>query len=388
MRFIAALMVFFFHADIESLFSSNHALSTYSTVFVQGGWTGVDFFFILSGFVLTWSARSTDTAPKFWRRRFFKIYPNHVVTFLAAFALLTWVSNTAINTRIALANLLLIHSWFPQLDVRVSVNDVTWSLSCEALFYLSFPLLFRLVKKIRPQRLWAWAIGTAVCIFLVPVLADALFSGGTPLPLVRLSNQQMWFIYQFPPVRCLDFVFGMILARIVAEGRRLPLDLGGAIALVVASYAVAPLFPAAYGVVAVTAIPLGLVIAAGAAADVENRPTILSSRLMVWLGEVSFAFYMCHRQVLVYVRQWLGHPKGWGTPTALAVLALLFLATLAVSALLYSLVERPMMRRFATSRRDRVRRATAAPESAEVAGEDAVGVVLAGDLGGGTTPSR
>jgi peptidoglycan/LPS O-acetylase OafA/YrhL len=42
--------------------------------------TGVSFFFVLSGFVLTWSARPDDIATGFWRRRIARIYPVHLVT--------------------------------------------------------------------------------------------------------------------------------------------------------------------------------------------------------------------------------------------------------------------------------------------------------------------
>ena len=92
MRFIAAAMVFLFHANLEGLFASPEAGGTFNAIASQGGWTGVGFFFILSGFVLTWAARPGDSTPRFWRRRFFKIYPNHLVTFIAALLLLTVVA--------------------------------------------------------------------------------------------------------------------------------------------------------------------------------------------------------------------------------------------------------------------------------------------------------
>ncbi len=52
-------------------------------VFSQGG-GAFSFFFILSGFVLTWSLRPTDTAARFWQRRVARIYPNHAAIWLAA----------------------------------------------------------------------------------------------------------------------------------------------------------------------------------------------------------------------------------------------------------------------------------------------------------------
>src|SRR6185437_14997298 len=120
--------------------------------FGQGGWTGVSFFFILSGFVLTWSRNpKKDSTKAFWRRRFFKIYPNHLVTFIAAAFLLGLITKQVFNVRYAILNLLLLHSWFPQFPINNSFNDVTWSLSCEAFFYLCFPFLIRLIDRIRAE---------------------------------------------------------------------------------------------------------------------------------------------------------------------------------------------------------------------------------------------
>jgi mycarose O-acyltransferase len=350
MRFIAAAMVFLFHVFWQNLFASQGAQNNFFSLFFQGGWSGVGFFFVLSGFVLTWSARASDTSPRFWRRRFFKIYPNHLVTFLVAFALLVWVSDVAVSGRDAVLNLLLVHSFFPQMSTRYSFNPVAWSLSCELLFYLCFPLLFALVKRIRPERLWFWAGGVVAAIFAVPIVATA--GPEQPIfPVTDFTAWEMWFIYQFPPVRMLEFIFGILLARIVITGRRLPFDLGGAVALAIAAYAMAPLFPRNYNLVAVMVVPLGLVIAAGAVADLEGRRTWMSRRAAVWLGEVSFAFYLWQYMVVTYGHHFLGDGRTWTTPGALAVIAGMFGVTLLLSWLLYSLVERPVMRRFATSRR-------------------------------------
>ncbi|MEU0565219.1 acyltransferase [Nonomuraea sp. NPDC005983] len=343
-------MVFIFHVTLAQFFAERGAEQTLLSIFTQAGWAGVGFFFVLSGFVLTWSHRPGHSARGFWRRRFFKIYPSHVVTLVVAFALLTWVAGVQVDAGQALLNLLLVQAWFPQFEIRASLNGVAWSLSCEMLFYLAFPLLIRLIRAIRPERLWAWAAGVAVVIFLVPVASSML--PREPLPGANLAAYDFWIIYQFPPVRMLDFVLGMILARIVMTGRRLPLDLGGSVALAIAAYALAPLFPAAYTLTAIMVVPMGLVIAAGAAAP-PRPPTSLPARAAVWLGEISFAFYLWHQLVLTYGQQWLGAGRGLSTPAALGVVVLLLAVTLLLSWMLFTLVERPIMRRFARPRRDR-----------------------------------
>lgn len=348
MRFLAAAAVFFFHAMYQGFFASPEVQEGYATVLGRAGHLGVGFFFVLSGFVLTWAARDEDSLGRFWRRRLFKIYPNHVLTFAVAFILLTWVAEAVVDRDTAILNFFLLQAWFPQLEVNNSVNTISWSLSCEVLFYLCFPLLYALIQRIRPQRLWVWAAVVAAVVAVVPLLS-LLLPHQPQLPWAPVSENRFWFIYFFPPVRLLDFAFGMLLARLVITGRRLPLGLGGAVALTTAAYALAPLVPGEYALVAVMLVPVGLVIAAGAAADAAGERSWLASPAMVWLGNVSFAFYLWHFMVLTYGARWLG--AGWGTPTAIAVLVLLFAVTLLLSWVTYALFEYPIMRRFAGSSR-------------------------------------
>lgn len=377
LRFIAAALVFADHIRFQwtagpypsgLLFASPSVQSKYSSIFGQAGAVGVAFFFMLSGFVLAWSARSTDTATAFWRRRIFKIYPNHIVNFAVVMVLFAAVSDLAINRGHALLNLLLLQAWVPNYDTIFSGNPMAWSLSCEALFYFSFPVLIRYLGRIRPERLWAWACGVAAVIFLIPSIADTLLPNHV---LVPGMTTRTWFIYLFPPVRMLEFVFGILLARIVITGRRIPLDLGGAIALAVAVFALQWLFPVNYTYVAVMVIPLGLLLAAAATTDSQRRPTLLSRRWMVYLGDISFAFYLWHYPVLAYAGKWLGghaagpipfSAKGYTTPVAYARMAMLFAITLAVAALVYALVERPVYQRFATSRRRQLSKPTPATQ--------------------------
>jgi mycarose O-acyltransferase len=171
------------------------------------------------------------------------------------------------------------------------------------------------------------------------------------MPVVDVSVWQLWSVELFPPVRALEFVLGIVLARIVITGRRLPLSVGGALALAVAAYALTPLFPGQYRVAATMVLPLGLVITAAAKVDEAHQKSWLSSRTMVWLGEISFAVYMVHLLVVTYGLRLLGSPTMLATPVALGVLALLLVSVIVVAGLLYTLVERPIMRSLANPRR-------------------------------------
>ncbi|MFJ9753035.1 acyltransferase family protein [Streptomyces chartreusis] len=90
MRWAAAFVVFVYHVRNFGYFGGESARIV-DWAFGAGA-TGVSFFFILSGFVLAWSARPGERFWVFWRRRIARIYPVHLITAAIALALaLTWV---------------------------------------------------------------------------------------------------------------------------------------------------------------------------------------------------------------------------------------------------------------------------------------------------------
>ncbi|MFI9364425.1 acyltransferase family protein [Kitasatospora sp. NPDC053057] len=360
MRFLASGMVFFSHAFFRFLPSSWTSGTGAGFWWSAAGSTGVSFFFVLSGFVLTWSARPGEPARAFWRRRLCKIYPNHLVTAVAAVALMLVCGETFTAGQLV-PNLLLVQSWIPRFDVLTGINQVSWSLCCEALFYLSFPLLLPLVGRIRAGRLWWWAGGAALAVWCVPAVSALLLSGGPHIsPRMDYSVTQLWFVYFFPVMRVFEFVLGMLLARIVLAGRWPRIGLLPAAMLFLAGYAGALYAPGQFGTAALTVVPLALLIPAGAAADLAGRRSFLSSRVAVWLGEVSFALYMVHQLVITYGAKALGIGMKLSTVEA-AALSLPFLAASLLAAwLLYTVVEQPMMRRWSRARRP----GTAAPRPA------------------------
>src|SRR4051812_30091043 len=81
-RALAAFAVFTHHTHSAMLPSAGFGhLST------QGS-SGVAFFFVLSGFVLTWSSRPDDSTASFYRRRIARILPLY---------LLAWIGGVALN---------------------------------------------------------------------------------------------------------------------------------------------------------------------------------------------------------------------------------------------------------------------------------------------------
>ncbi|SED02478.1 Peptidoglycan/LPS O-acetylase OafA/YrhL, contains acyltransferase and SGNH-hydrolase domains [Streptomyces misionensis] len=356
-RFLAALGVFAYHLSREGVFADpgvDKALRYWASA---AGAVGVSFFFVLSGFVLTWSARPGQRARTFWRRRVAKIYPNHLATFVLV-AVVTWSTGVVVSAYQAppaltdpsswLPNLLLLQSWSPDARIFMTGNPVSWSLSCELLFYLSFPLLHRALLRLDSRRLWAVVGVCTAVVLLLPALAG-LLPERPQLPFAPIGEARYWFVYAFPLTRSVEFLLGMAAARLVMAGRWVRVPASAALPLLAAGYVLALHLPVLYAQAAATVIPLTLLIGALARRDADGRGSALSGRTFVWLGEVSFAFYMVHRLVLIYGHHLLGYGRGWALPQALALTAAAFALALLGSWLLYRAVEIPAMRKFGRS---------------------------------------
>ena len=349
MRFVAALFVFAYHAALPipamRLFADDSVSYGFYDVASQAGGLGVGFFFVLSGFVLTWSARPGDTAKSFWRRRIVKIYPNYVIAWVLAMVLFAAAYTPGWR---AITNLFMLQVWIPDFDTNFSVDPPGWSLGAEAFFYACFPLLLAFATRIRADRLKYWLGGLVALVVAKPFVAYLLFPDAPAIPgESTVSVSQYWFGYILPPTRVLDFALGILVARAVMTGRWRNIGMIWSGALLAGGYWLAESAPYLYGQSAVFVVPAALLIAAAAVADNEGRATVFGSRVMTWLGEISFAFYLVHFIVLAYGRSLLGD-RLFSTQATIGLLVAGVLISIAVSWALYTAVERPITRRFST----------------------------------------
>jgi len=370
LRFVAAMAVFFGHVGNLEVFADPSAQATFDKIFYQGGWTAVDFFFIASGFSLAWVAELGDTARAFWRRRFFRIYPNYVVAFVVALlfghAVLLYYRTTGMRVLDGLLNLFMLQAWSPDQRIEFGVNTIAWSLSAEAFFYFCFPFLIVALRKLAPNRLWPLAIGLMAAVWLVPLAAHLVPS--QPHSMVGpVSAPAYWFVYIFPVTRLIEFGLGMVLARIVQEGRWVRIGVRPLLALLAVGYvlpALVPSLPWSYHQVAVTVVPVALLIPAVAAIDLRGGWSPLRGRTAVWLGQISYAFFLLHGRIMEVLRGWLGGAP-WSTHIAIAVTVFVLVVTVAAAGLLHTYVEQPIRRRFSKPRaREAVRESALASQPA------------------------
>jgi len=327
LRAVAAFAVFFGHSLARVEGQPRDVLQLIGS---QSG-MGVTFFFVLSGFVLTWSRRDGDTALPFFRRRFARIYPAYFVALLAGLVVTVAAKGIGGQALPFLASATLTQSWIPDEAYYFAINGVNWSLSCEAFFYLAFPLLIGPILKMsdRARRVLQIALVLGIFAAVTAALAMGGHVGG-------------WFFGHFPLARSLEFVLGITGAIDVMRGqwRRVGFGVAGWVALGVALLAGA--FGGAYANTALPSVPFLLVIIAAANRDLSGQGTFFSNRKMVWLGEISFCFYLIH-QLAIRAMSALGDASDW-TGAILRILLALTLSTLGAWAL-HAWVERPMERR-------------------------------------------
>lgn len=337
LRFLAALVVFVGHAG--SRLPADSVPEALRAVLAQGP-VGVSFFFLLSGFVLTWSHRPGDPLSSFYRRRAARVLPAYWV------ALLTVVIVTIVLQSVPLAELLPasgisflgLQSWVPVESVYFGGNQVGWSLSDELFFYAVFPLIVLLLRR----RWSAWVmVGAAVAVIVGVAVAVH--------PLDRLSLDY-WLLYINPVQRLAEFALGMVLAKVMRSGRRFPVPLWLALVLAVGGYVAASVVPPAFALVVTTLVPFWVLIGAAAQADLDRSWSPFRRTFLVKLGERSYAFYLIHSLVVVLtfavaVRiPWAPFQTN-ALPASLTVVAVALAASVLAASALYSWVERPLEKR-------------------------------------------
>ncbi|OQR62840.1 acyltransferase [Streptomyces maremycinicus] len=375
LRFVAALLVFLYHTSYLagplrptlpiSFFADPDIAQPVADFFLPAGRIGVSFFFVLSGFVLTWSSTPGDRPSAFWRRRALKIYPNHLVTF--ALAIWLWASATPLHAW--LANLSLVHAFSNRPDTAMSVNFPSWSLCSEVLFYALFPLFIVVVRRIPERRLWLWAAGMVAGVAAMAVVTKQFMAGGAKSPFGDLTANQEWFGYAFPPPRLFEFVLGMLLARIVASGLWPRIGLLPSAAAFAVGYWAALSVPDPYNFSLTTVVPIGMILCAAATSDLRGDGGWLTSRPMVLLGNISFAFYLLQGLVVFYGRPEVLGSRTYDTVPALGMLLLLLAVNVLAAWLLYTLVENPVMKRWSRSRKPRAPQAVPRSTQSVSAGE-------------------
>lgn len=357
LRWWAALAVFVHHMTNFAALPVHEALRL--------GAHGVAFFFVLSGFVLTWSARPETSVSTFYWRRFARIWPAHMVALMLAIPVFVgppadldspWVRPFS---AVLLLSVVLLHGWSLKSEVLFSGNPASWTLSLEAFFYATHPWIDRLLRRAGRQAALA-------VLFAIPVAGALLYLGR--------SEFEAFTRIPWPVLRLWEFCMGMALAHALRLGWRPRLRVPAALGVLLAVCVVVVVGPVLaggtwewlrLGHLSAVAIPVACAVVISAYAARELRGVADGSgrgRPAAWLvrlGEWSFAFYLLHATLIYACRTLFGQlDTSWWN---LLVYAAVLLPSIGAAWLLHAYVERPLERRMRRwkDRRDHAPRAKA-----------------------------
>jgi exopolysaccharide production protein ExoZ len=293
---------------------------------VHGGWFGVQLFFVISGYLISASC-SNHSLRVYALHRIFRIVPAYLFFFLAIGIGGRRISLEAIawDPWGFLANVTMLQHLFPAALIRFDILHVSWTLTIEVLWYALAPLLLIGNRMLRwPTVAVTLFVSTAwVCIATTGAL-DWIYPG--------MSDTNPDYAYLFVVnhffAQAIFFAFGAWIYFHQDFVARFNPVLTLCLALL--TFMAMPYYRSVHPIF-VTGVGIALLLVTAL-----NGPTI-RSRMVFFVAETSYAIYLCHFPVMLWVRHRLGME---GLAGALFSAGL----TLLLASLSYILIEKPGVR--------------------------------------------
>lgn len=348
LRFLAAFWVLGFHAMPRT------ALPRPVAAFWDAGYAGVSLFFVLSGFILAHvygeaASRGSLSTRAFLAARFARVYPAYAAALI--FTLPAFVRSLEVQPAaptgatlagVCLSSITMTQAWIP--GWGCGWNCPGWSLSAEAFFYLSFPLLAPRLGRMSLGRLAALGFAAyAAALLLGVALADGAEAGRVlSLPFLGGLGLTAWT----PLVRLPEFVLGMAAARLLRTSDGTPRVTAGAGLLAAAVIVAVSALPAAtlHGLLLWPglAVPFAVVIAALSS---PSGGGLLTTGLFQRLGNASYSLYLIHAVGHGYLLAALNRTWGRGYDERWPVFLLYVPLIVGASLLMHDFLEVPARQR-------------------------------------------
>lgn len=319
LRFPAAFFIFLLHAR-------NHGLYLYPSFNFLDLSKSVSFFFVLSGFVLSYSYHYSTINPlRFYFQRLLRIWPLHILSVIFVVLLLprhlylpapVEFSDFSFLS-VLLAHIFLIQSFFPIPAFFFGLNAVSWSISVEAFFYLLFPVF----KKLRSSILVLISVFLSVlALFTAHRLSSASIQSFNSSALYQPVYQG--FLYINPISRLPEFISGILFSRIYLSSvfqkiclnfhHILPKLFYDLILILFFSFTfflgfVPPFQSGTLHLrIVLNQIISGFSFAAFILLVSSYKSVVIDffeHRLFIFLGKISFAFYLFHQPIMIKAAQ-------------------------------------------------------------------------------------
>jgi peptidoglycan/LPS O-acetylase OafA/YrhL len=333
-RFIAASLVCLYHFNKADVLGLQALAPGFSNIQLM-----VDFFFVLSGFVIakTYAGKVTDGASfgRFMWKRLARLYPLHLVTLgvgilggmiVGTGALQPGTNPDVFSGKAILANLTLTHSM--GVTSYGSFNIPSWSISAEMFVYALFPLMAFLAARLHPLATLALILGYVAATIAIREAFDlrdwtlAWYDGGA--------------LRAVP-----TFFAGVLIARLVATRWRF----------------FAPSILWAHGFFLLAFVPMlmmwrdelalvcfAMVVLFAAAAEQNGARSAMQGRAFTHLGDASYSLYMWHMPLKVGVFAVMAKLFGMGLAPMWAAAGLSYALSLVVALACYRWFEMPVRR--------------------------------------------
>jgi len=320
-RGLAALGVVLHHTAVSTGAFVGKVPVWLNTMFMHG-FLGVDFFFVLSGFIIMSShfddEKSVAALKVYGIKRFVRIFPPYwpvSIALILAYVIFPGMSQGARGDFSWLSSMLLLP------DSSPPALSVAWTLIHEVMFYMIFCLYF-----VSRRLFIAFVIGWSLAICLT-----SWFAGGA-----RMSP----FMDRLLSSINLEFVLGMGIAYLARGASN---HFGKGLLLLGAStFVLLLMWPFALKFRVLFGLPFSALVLGGIL--LERQGKLALPRSMVLMGDASYSIYLIHNPLVSLTSRMVGRLQGfasWGLGMLVGV------ASSVVVGVLYHLyIEKPLIRLF------------------------------------------
>lgn len=301
-RFVAAFYVFVFHLFIHV--PAN--VATFLGSFLYNGAVGMSFFFVLSGFVLTYNY-GDKPGENYFIKRLIRIYPAYLFCGILTYPLLLnqITPEQHDSLKLIVTNILFItatQSWFYTALSTWNFGG-TWSVSVEMFFYAVFPML---LAALNSKNIWLF-IGVAFTAAAVVMPVSMLYQIGSPN-----ENLLHYVLYSGPIFRLPEFAMGMAAAKLMSKGFKIN-HLTMILVLAALFYA---LNQQSYGWMMHGYIVVPAVCAILIYVSTNNLPSFIKPvfKPLAFFGKISYSFYLMQIVTFMYIGEYkpaILHDRGF-----------------------------------------------------------------------------